>query len=152
MVLSTVLAIAIGLVFSRTSRSQLSRLLDFSAWRSNSRGVNAPLVSLLIVIALLVTVQPEARVFLMFLDAVGLDFFLLLLTLQGRNYLCIIRGQVITPMWRKLRASGPAPLDYLVFPTLNVMKAFPFLSACSVVAIGISVGFILVLGPVLLVC
>jgi hypothetical protein len=55
-------------------------------------------------------IDPEVRLFLTFVDAVGIDFFLLLLTIQGRALFALLFGGVIMPVTDYLTTLGPYPL------------------------------------------
>ena len=116
------------------------RLFYVGRSTSNSRQVHWPLVALLVAFLLLLAIEPETRVFLMFIDAVGLDFFLLLLGCQFRDCSWILRDRALNPVWRRLNTWGPFPMDC---PTRQVMTEFPYLSACAVVGLVVSVSFLL---------
>jgi hypothetical protein len=130
------------LLTSESARAELLRPL--SADRSGYRParVNWAMVALLVSFLLLVTMEPEARIFWMFIDAVGMDFFLLLLACQFRANVWFMRDSVVIPIWRRLKIGAPFPMD---LPTRRTMKDFPYLSGCAMAGMMVSVTFLLVM-------
>ncbi len=143
MIRLTLLLAFLALCMSKSGRSALLRLLDFNASSSKARQVNWPLVALLVGYLAMVTIHPEARIFLMFLDAVGVDFFLLLLACQGRANFWLLRDHGLIPLWRYLKMFAPFPMN---LPTRNVIREFPYLSATAVAGMSVSVIAITALG------
>lgn len=78
----------------------------------------------------------------MFIDAVGMDFFFLMLACQFRANVWLIRDSVVSPIWRRLMMWAPFPMD---LPTRRVMKDYPYLSGCASAGIMMSVSFLLVM-------
>jgi hypothetical protein len=78
----------------------------------------------------------------MFIDAVGMDFFFLMLACQFRANVWLIRDGVVNPIWRRLEIWAPFPMD---LPTRRVMRDYPYLSGCAIAGIMMSVGFLIVM-------
>jgi hypothetical protein len=78
--------------------------------RVTDRSTTVKVLGMLVLLALMIVLNPEVRVFLLFLDSVTVDLFLLLLALQGRGYLWLLHGAVILPAVRHLADLGPYPL------------------------------------------
>jgi hypothetical protein len=141
MMLSLIVAIAILLIIGRSARADLALILGVGKLPSRAARVNWMLVGLCITLMLLVVIAPEARIFLLFIDAVGLDFFLLLLACQFRELSWILRDNVLAPVWRGLMGWVPFPLD---LPTPQVVREFPYLSGCALFGVVASVSFALI--------
>lgn len=82
------------------------------------------------VIALVLVIDPEVRLLLMFVDAVGVEFFLLLLAVQGRGLFMLFHGTVIMPSVHYLAALGPYPLP---LPGRWFLTQHPFWAVYSVI-------------------
>src|ERR1700683_3977974 len=78
--------------------------------RGTDRSATVNVLGMLVLLALMIVLDPEVRVFLLFLDSVTVDIFLLLLAFQGREYLWLLHGAVILPAARHLADLGPYPL------------------------------------------
>jgi len=141
MILSVIFASAILLILGRAAGLDLVRLLGVGQSRGRAARVNWLVAGLFITLMMLAATAPEARIFLMFIDSVGLDFFLLLLACQFRELPWILRDHVLAPGWRELMGWMPFPLD---LPTRQVVKEFPYLSGCALFGIVVSVSFALV--------
>ena len=89
------------------------------------RNVTVRAFGFLIVLVLIVALNPEIRVFLLLLDAIGVDLFLVLLTLQGREYLHLLNAAVILPTAQRLSMWGPYPMP---LPTRWLVTQHPFWS------------------------
>jgi hypothetical protein len=126
------------LTLSDAARAQLLHLLTGGA--STGSRTNWPLAALLVTCLLFMTVNPEARVFLMFVDAVGVDFFVLLLTLQLRAWTGLCWDVALIPTVRHLKRLAPFPMQ---LPTVDVLKDFPDHAACAVVGSAFSAVFLL---------
>jgi hypothetical protein len=139
--LAATLAATFWLLVSNSARSELLRLLSTNRSGYKSAQIDWAMVALLVSFILLVTMEPEARVFWMFIDAVGMDFFLLMLACQFRTNVWLIRDSVVDPLWRRFRNWAPFPMD---LPTRRVMRAYHYLSGCAIAGIMMSVSFLIV--------
>jgi hypothetical protein len=140
--LATTVAAIFWLLASESAREELLRLLSVGSSGCKSARVNWAMVALLMSFILLITMEPEARVFWMFIDAVGVDFFFLMLACQFRTNVWLIRDSVVNPIWRRLEIWAPFPMD---LPTRRVMRDYPYLSGCAIAGIMMSAGFLLVM-------
>ncbi len=86
--------ILVALLWGESTLTPLKRLLGV---RSSGRRITAGVLGLLVLLVLLIALDPEVRILLLLLDAIGVDMFLLLLTLQGREYLQWLSAAVIVP-------------------------------------------------------
>lgn len=134
------LAVIFWLLVSKSARSEILRLLTFDRSGREAVRINWAVAALVVSMLLLVAMEPEARVFLMFIDAVGLDFFLLLLACQLRTNVWLIRDRFVMLILRRLKNCAPFPMD---LPTPRVIREFPYLSACAMFGVVVSAGFIL---------
>jgi hypothetical protein len=63
----------------------------------------------LVVLALFVAIEPEARIFLMFLDSVGVDLFVTLCALYLRHNLVLVAAILLIPILKWTYRWGPVP-------------------------------------------
>jgi hypothetical protein len=63
----------------------------------------------LVVLALFVAVEPETRIFLMFLDSVGVDLFVTLCVLYLRHNLVLVAAILLIPILKWSYRWGPVP-------------------------------------------
>jgi hypothetical protein len=108
--LSLSIFLAALLVWGPTAQEPINRFLGIGPRVTGGRSATIRILALLVVIALVLVIDPEIRLFLAFIDAVGVDFFLLLLVLQGRDLFALLHGTVISPAVHYLAALGPYPL------------------------------------------
>jgi hypothetical protein len=106
--------------------SMLTPLKQLLGTRSPGRQVTAGVLGLLVLLALVIALDPEVRILLLLLDAIGVDVFLLLLTFQGREYLQWLGAAVIVPIAQRLSMWGPYPMP---LPTRWLVTQHPFWSA-----------------------
>ncbi len=142
MTVSAILAVLFWLLVDKSARSELLRLITADGAGRKSAQVNWIVAAFVVSFLLLIVLEPEARVFLMFIDAVGVDFFVLLLVCQLQSHVCLVRDSFVLPILRRLKTCAPFPMD---LPTARVIKEFPYLSACAVFGIAVSASFILVM-------
>ena len=62
-----------------------------------------------VVLALFVAIEPEARIFLMFLDSVGVDLFVTLSVLFLRHNLVLVAAILLVPILQWAYRWGPVP-------------------------------------------
>src|SRR5580658_3471542 len=104
-------AMTIALVlWGEPARAALNQVLGMTSWEVAGRRATGKALGLLALIALILALDPEARVFLLFINDVGVDIFLLLLTLQGRGYLLVLGKSVLLPAVRRLANWGWYPM------------------------------------------
>jgi hypothetical protein len=114
--------ILVALLWGESTLTPLKQLLGT---RSPGRQVSAGVLGLLVLLALVIALDPEIRILLLLLDAIGVDVFLLLLTFQGREYLQWLSAAVIVPMAQRLSMWGPYPMP---LPTRWLLTQHPFWS------------------------
>jgi hypothetical protein len=114
--------ILVALLWGESALAPLKQLLGV---RSPGRRVTAGVLGLLVLLALLIALDPEVRILLLLLDAIGVDVFLLLLTFQGREYLQWLSAAVIVPAAHRLSMWGPYPMP---LPTRWLVSQHPFWS------------------------
>jgi hypothetical protein len=105
--------------------SMLTPLKQMLGARSPGRQATVGVLGLLVLLALVIALDPEIRILLLVLDAIGVDVFLLLLTIQGREYLQWLSATVIVPTAHRLSMWGPYPMP---LPTRWLVTQHPFWS------------------------
>jgi hypothetical protein len=63
----------------------------------------------LVLLALFVAIEPETRIFLMFLDSVGVDLFVTLCVLYLRHNLVLVAAILLIPILKWTYRWGPVP-------------------------------------------
>ena len=106
------LVLAYMLVLVQSDQSMVVRLLclvgiNRRLTRSESTFVLA--LGVLVVLALFVAIEPEARLFLMFLDSVGVDLFVTLCVLFLRHNLVLVAAISLIPILKWTYRWGPVP-------------------------------------------
>ncbi len=128
------------LIWGDPARIALNRIMGIGPAVNDRRGVTIKVLALLVVIALVLVIDPEIRLLLLFVDAIGVDFFLLLLAIQGRELFSLVNGTVIMPAAHYLAALGPYPLPlpsrwfFTHHPFWAAYAAAQFVAVASVVA------------------
>jgi hypothetical protein len=117
---------ALILVFLLWGEFALDPLQQLLGMRTRGRDVTAAVFGLFVLVALMVALDPEIRVLLLLLDAIGVDIFLLLLAFQGREYLQLLNAAVIVPTAQRLSMWGPYPMP---LPTRWLLTQHPFWGA-----------------------
>jgi len=123
-------------LWRETAREPLYKLLGIRTGQRTVRGTTVKVLGILVLVALMIALEPEVRVFLLFVDSVSVDLFLLLLAFQGREYLWFLYGAVILPAARHLADLGPYPLP---LPSRWFFTQHPFWAAfatAQLVAVG----------------
>jgi hypothetical protein len=99
---------------------------------------NSRLVAALVFIALLVVINPEARILLLFIDAIGIDVFLMLVLFQLRDIITWAH-RTGTPRLRHMLLNwGPIPFSV---PTPALFRRHPVLSFSSLWSPIVPLGF-----------
>jgi len=114
------------LLWSESARDPLYRLFGVWAGHRLDRTTTVKVLGLLVLVALIITLDPEVRVLLLFIDSVGVDIYLLLLAFQGRAYFWLFYGTVMLPAARHLSDLGPYPLP---LPSRWFFSQHPFWAA-----------------------
>jgi hypothetical protein len=101
----------------------------FTQWTTTGRATTLRILSVVVLVALVLSIDPEARAFWAFLDATGVDIFLMLLFLQGRAtvYWLNIPGH-LGALLRILETWGRYPMP---LPHRTLIKQHPGWSAYS---------------------
>jgi hypothetical protein len=89
--------------------SQLLSLIGIKRRLTRSESTFALIVAALVFLALFLAIDPEARIFLMFIDSFGADLFVTLCVLFFRHRLAITISILIIPILRGLYRWGPVP-------------------------------------------
>jgi hypothetical protein len=124
------------LLWKEAARETLYRLLGISSGRGTDHHTKVKVLGMLLLLALMIALDPEVRVFLLFVDTVSVELFLLLLAFQAREYLWPLYGAVIRPAARHLGDAGPYPLP---LPSRRFFAQHPFwaaFAAVQLVAVG----------------
>ena len=88
---------------------QLLSLVGIKRRLTRSESTFALIVGGLVLLALFVAIEPEARIFLMFLDSVGVDLFVTLCVLFLRHNLVIVAAILLIPLLKWTYRWGPVP-------------------------------------------
>jgi hypothetical protein len=107
-----VLVLAYTLVLVQNDQSMEVRLLSLVGINrrlTRSESTFALIVGGLVVLALFVAIDPEARIFLMFLDSVGVDLFVTLCVLFLRHNLVLVAAILLIPILKWTYRWGPVP-------------------------------------------
>ena len=88
---------------------QLLSLVGIKRRLTRSESTFVLILGGLVVLALFVAIEPEARIFLMFLDSVGVDLFVTLCVLFLRHNLVLVAAILIIPISKWAYRWGPVP-------------------------------------------
>jgi hypothetical protein len=88
---------------------RLLSLMGIDRQLAGSESQFAPVVGAVVALALFVAIDPEARVFLMFLDSFGVDLFVALCALFVRHNLELCVAILLIPILRGIYRWGPVP-------------------------------------------
>jgi hypothetical protein len=100
------------LVRVQSDQDMLVRLLSLVGIKrrlTRSENTFALIVGGLVVLALLVATEPETRIFLMFLDSVGVELFVTVCVLYLRHNLVIVAAILLIPILKWAYRWGPVP-------------------------------------------
>ena len=104
--------LAYMLVLVQNDQSMVVRLLSLVGINrrlTRSESTFVLILGVLVVLALFVAIDPEARIFLMFLDSVGIDLFVTLCVLFLRHNLVLIAAILLIPILKWTYRWGPVP-------------------------------------------
>jgi hypothetical protein len=106
------LVLAYMLVLVQNDQGMVVRLLSLVGIKrrlTRSEGTFVLILGALVILALFVAVEPEARIFLMFLDSVGVDLFITLCVLYLRHNLVLVAAILLVPILKRAYRWGPVP-------------------------------------------
>ena len=106
------LVLAYMLVLVQNDRGMVVRLLSLVGINrrlSRSESTFVLILGGLVVLALFVAIEPETRIFLMFLDSVGIDLFVTFCVLFLRHNLVLVAAILLIPILRWTYRWGPVP-------------------------------------------
>jgi hypothetical protein len=106
------LVLACMLVLVQNDQGMLMRLLSvvgINRRLTRSESTFFVILGALVVFALFVAIEPEARIFLMFLDSVGVDLFVTVCVLYLRHNLVLVAAILLIPLLRWAYRWGPVP-------------------------------------------
>jgi hypothetical protein len=102
------------LLFPGSATAELNHWTGTRSWSVASRAATIRALTLLLIVVLVFALDPEVRAFLIFLDMVGVDIFLMLIFFQGRDILHWLHVAVALSTARRLAGWGryPMPLPH----------------------------------------
>ena len=106
--------LVLGYMLVRVERDQgmlmqLLSLVGINRRLTRSESTFVLILGILVVLALFVAIEPEARIFLMFLDSVGVDLFVTLCVLFLRHNLVLVAAILLIPILKWTYRWGPVP-------------------------------------------
>jgi hypothetical protein len=111
------------LLFSEPAAAALDQWTGARSSGTGTRAAAINALTLLLAVALILALNPEVRLFLIFLDALGVDIFLMLLFFQGRDILQWLHAAVGLPTARSLERWGWYPMT---LPHRSLFKQHPW--------------------------
>jgi hypothetical protein len=90
------------LLFPGSATAELNHWTGTRSWSVASRAATIRALTLLLIVVLVFALDPEVRAFLIFLDMVGVDIFLMLIFFQGRDILHWLHVAVALSTARRL--------------------------------------------------
>jgi len=106
------LVLSYMLVLVQNDQGMVVRLLSLVGIKgrlTRSEGTFVFILGALVILALFVAIEPEARIFLMFLDSVGVDLFITLCVLYLRHNLVLVAAILLVPILKRAYRWGPVP-------------------------------------------
>jgi hypothetical protein len=106
------LVLAYMLVLVQNDQGMLVQLLSLVGIKrrlTRSENTFALIVGGLVVLALFIAIEPEARIFIMFLDSVGVDLFVTVCALYLRHNLVLVAAILLIPILKWTYRWGPVP-------------------------------------------
>lgn len=88
---------------------QLLSLVGIKRRLTRSESTFALIVGGLVLLALFIAIEPEARIFLMLLDSVGVDLFVTVCVLYLRHNLVLVAAILLLPILKWTYRWGPVP-------------------------------------------
>jgi hypothetical protein len=112
---------------SRPVRERLLSLIDVDSRVSSTQSATGRVVAFFLFLALLTVLNPEVRIFLLFIDTIGIDVFLLLVLFQLQTGFVSIHTWAES-LWRRMCGWGPMPFHW---PTLTTLRRHPVMAVCA---------------------
>ena len=106
------LVLAYMLVLLQNDRGMVVRLLTLVGINrrlTRSESTFILILGGLVVLALFIAIEPEARIFLMILDSVGVDLFVTVCVLYLRHNLVLVAAILLIPILKWIYRWGPVP-------------------------------------------
>jgi hypothetical protein len=106
------LVLACMLVLVQNDQGMVLRLLSLAGIKrrlTRSESTFILILGGLVVLALFVVIEPETRIFLMFLDSAGVDLFVTLCVLFLRHNLVLVAAILLIPILKWTYRWGPVP-------------------------------------------
>jgi hypothetical protein len=106
------LVLAYMLVIVQNDQGMAMRLISMVGINRRLTRSESTLVLILgglVLLALFVAIEPETRIFLMFLDSVGVDLFVTLCVLYLRHNLVLVAAILLIPILKWTYRWGPVP-------------------------------------------
>ena len=88
---------------------QLLSLVGIKRRLTRSESTFALILGALVLLALFIAIEPEARIFLMFLDSAGVDLFVTVCVLYLRHNLVLVTAILLIPILKWAYRWGPVP-------------------------------------------
>ena len=107
-----VLVLAYMLVLVQNDQGTVVRLLSLVGINRRLTRSESTVVLILcglVIVALFVAIEPETRIFLMFLDSVGVDLFVTMCVLYMRHNLVLVAAILLIPILKRAYRWGPVP-------------------------------------------
>ena len=107
-----VLVLAYMLVLVQNDQGTVVRLLSLVGINrrlTRSESTFVLILGGLVIMALFVAIEPETRIFLMFLDSVGVDLFVTMCVLYMRHNLVLVAAILLIPILKRAYRWGPVP-------------------------------------------
>jgi hypothetical protein len=152
-ILLILLVLAYMLVLVQNDQGIVVRLLPLVGInRRLTRSESTLIVILggLVVLALFVAIEPETRIFLMFLDSVGVDLFVTLCVLFLRHNLVLVAAILLIPILKWTYRWGPVPGFWpsrLVIRSSSIWAGYavvvPVVTLCGVAMAAICIAAVL---------
>jgi hypothetical protein len=118
------------LVFARLATAALNLRAGTRPWSAAGRTATVRVLSLLVIVWLVTTLNPEVRVVLLAVDYIGVDLFLMLLFFQGQEILDWTFIAILAPALRRLEWWGRFPMP---IPNSRLFRQHPLWSLYATV-------------------
>jgi hypothetical protein len=120
---------------------QLLSLVGIKRRLTRSESTFVLIVGGLVLLALFVAIEPEARIFFMFLDSVGVDLFVTFCVLFLRHNLVLVAAILLIPLLKWTYRCGPVPGFW---PSRLVMRSSASWAGYAVVMPMVALGWVTV--------
>jgi hypothetical protein len=136
------------LLFNKPATEALNRWSGGASATAAGRDATTRALAVVVLVLLLVALDPEVRAFLVVVDAVGVDVFLLLLVFQGREILHWLDTAVRMRALHLVETRGwyPMPLPHPVLFKQHPWWSVYAVARCLVILSLVSLPFVALLG------